>query len=46
MAPDDMEKITFLTIWGTCAMGLHVAIDKGVKNLKVYGDWALVIYQL
>ena len=29
-----------------CIMGLQVAIDKKVKNLKVYGDSALVIYQL
>ena len=27
-------------------MGLQAAIDKKVKNLKVYGDSALVIYQL
>ena len=27
-------------------MGLQVAIDKGVKELKVYGDSTLVIYQL
>ena len=29
-----------------CAMGLQAAIDKGVKELEVYGDLALVIYQL
>ena len=29
-----------------CAMGLQAAIDKKVKELKVYGDSALVIYQL
>ena len=29
-----------------CIMGLQVAIDKKMKNLKVYGDSALVIYQL
>ena len=27
-------------------MGLQAAIAKKVKNLKVYGDSALVIYQL
>ena len=27
-------------------MGLQVAMDKKVKKLKVYGDSALVIYQL
>ena len=27
-------------------MGLQATIDKNVKNLKVYGDSALVIYQL
>ena len=29
-----------------CIMGLQAAIDKKVKNLKVYGDSALAIYQL
>ena len=29
-----------------CIMGLQAAIDKKVKNLKVYRDSALVIYQL
>ena len=29
-----------------CIMGLQAVIDKKVKNLKVYGDSALVIYQL
>ena len=29
-----------------CAMGLQAAIDKGVKELEVYGDQTLVIYQL
>ena len=29
-----------------CFMGLQAAIDKKVKNLKVYEDSALVIYQL
>ena len=27
-------------------MGLQATLDKKVKNLKVYGDLALVIYQL
>ena len=27
-------------------MGLQAVIDKKVKNLKVYGDSALVIYQV
>ena len=27
-----------------CIMGLQAIIDKKVKNLKVYGDSALVIY--
>ena len=30
----------------TCIMGLQAVITKKVKNLKVYGDSALVIYQL
>ena len=29
-----------------CTMGLQVAIDKEVKELKVYGNSVLVIYQL
>ena len=29
-----------------CIMGLQATINKKVKNLKVYGDSALVIYQL
>ena len=29
-----------------CVMGLQAAIAKKVKNLKVYGDSTLVIYQL
>ena len=29
-----------------CIMGLQAAMAKKVKNLKVYGDSALVIYQL
>ena len=29
-----------------CIMGLQAAIVKKVKNLKVYGDSALIIYQL
>ena len=30
----------------TCIMSLQAAMTKKVKNLKVYGDSALVIYQL
>ena len=29
-----------------CIIGLQAAMAKKVKNLKVYGDSALVIYQL
>ena len=29
-----------------CVMGLQVAIEKKIKKLEVYGDSALVIYQL
>ena len=29
-----------------CILGLQAAMAKKVKNLKVYGDSALVIYQL
>ncbi|KAK5818558.1 hypothetical protein PVK06_023500 [Gossypium arboreum] len=30
----------------TCIMGLQAAIERGIKTLEVYGDSALVIYQL
>ena len=30
----------------TCVIDLQVVMDKKVKNLKVYGDSSLVIYQL
>ena len=29
-----------------CAFGIRAALEMGIKNLKVYGDSALVIYQL
>ena len=29
-----------------CVTGLQAAIDKGIKELEVYGDSTLVIYQL
>ncbi|KAK5803194.1 hypothetical protein PVK06_030836 [Gossypium arboreum] len=29
-----------------CIMGLQAAIERGIKTLEVYGDSALVIYQL
>ena len=29
-----------------CAMGIQVALDLEVKCLKVYGDLALMIFQL
>ena len=32
--------------YDACIIGLQVAMAKKVKNLKVYGDLALVIYQL
>ena len=35
-----------VTEYEACLMGLQVAIIKKVTNLKVYGDSALVIYQL
>ena len=30
----------------TCVLGLHMGIERRIKVLKVYGDSALVIYQL
>ena len=29
-----------------CVMGLQAAVERNIKKLKVYGDSALVIYQL
>ena len=29
-----------------CAMGFQAAIEKGVKELEVYGNSTLIIYQL
>lgn len=29
-----------------CVMGLHVALDRKIETLKVFGDLTLVIYQL
>ena len=46
-----MTKLCFyctnnMVKYEACAMGIQAALDSEVKYLKVYGDSALVIYQL
>ena len=42
----NFDSINNVAEYEECIMGLQVAMVKKVKNLKVYGDSALVIYQL
>ena len=42
----DFNCINNMAGYEACAMGLQVAINKGVKELEVYEDSTLVIYQL
>ena len=42
----DFDCINNVAEYESCIMGLQATLDKKVKNLKVYGDSALVIYQL
>ena len=46
MARLDFNCINNVEEYEACAMGLQAAIDKGVKEIEVYGDLPLVIYQL
>ena len=42
----DFNCINNVAEYEACTIGLHAAMDKGVKKLKVYGNPTLVIYQL
>ena len=42
----DFNCTNNVTEYEACAIGLQATIDKGVKELEVYSDVALVIYQL
>ena len=42
----NFDSTNNVTKYEACIMGLQAAMAKKVKNLKVYGDSALVIYQL
>ncbi|KAK5820336.1 hypothetical protein PVK06_025383 [Gossypium arboreum] len=42
----DFDCTNNMAEYETCIMGLQAAIERGIKTLKVYGDSALVIYQL
>ena len=42
----DFDCTNDVAEYETCVMGLQAEINKGVKELKVYGFLALVIYQL
>ena len=42
----NFDCINNVTKYETCIIGLQATITKKVKNLKVYGDSALVVYQL
>ncbi|KAK5811844.1 hypothetical protein PVK06_027217 [Gossypium arboreum] len=42
----DFDCTNNMAEYEACIMGLQAAIERGIKTLKVYGDSALVIYQL
>ena len=42
----DFECTNNIAEYEACARGLQVAIDLGVKQLEVFGDSALIIYQV
>ena len=42
----NFDSINNVAEYESCIMGLQAAMAKKVKNLKVYEDTALVIYQL
>ncbi|KAK5770455.1 hypothetical protein PVK06_046605 [Gossypium arboreum] len=42
----DFDCTNNMAKYEACIMGLQVAIERGIKTLEVYGDSALVIYQL
>ncbi|KAG8500944.1 hypothetical protein CXB51_002957 [Gossypium anomalum] len=42
----DFDCTNNMAKYEACIMGLQAAIERGIKTLEVYGDSALVIYQL
>ncbi|KAG8490555.1 hypothetical protein CXB51_013674 [Gossypium anomalum] len=42
----DFDCTNNMAEYETCIMGLQAAIERGIRILEVYGDSALVIYQL
>ncbi|KAG8474326.1 hypothetical protein CXB51_033841 [Gossypium anomalum] len=42
----DFDCTNNMAEYEACIMGLRVAIEQGIKTMEVYGDSALVIYQL
>ncbi|KAK5775291.1 hypothetical protein PVK06_043164 [Gossypium arboreum] len=42
----DFDCTNNMAEYEACIMGLRAAIERGIRILKVYGDSALVIYQL
>ncbi|KAG8501400.1 hypothetical protein CXB51_003539 [Gossypium anomalum] len=42
----DFDCTNNMAEYETCIIGLQAAIERGIKTLEVYGDSALVIYQL
>nr|XP_012466344.1 unnamed protein product [Gossypium raimondii] len=42
----DFDCTNNMTEYEACIMGIRAAIERGIKVLEVYGDSALVIYQL
>ncbi|KAG8482687.1 hypothetical protein CXB51_024229 [Gossypium anomalum] len=42
----DFDCTNNMVEYEACIMGLRVAIERGIRTVKVYGDSALVIYQL
>ncbi|KAK5811939.1 hypothetical protein PVK06_027328 [Gossypium arboreum] len=42
----DFDCTNNMAKYEACIMGLRAAIERGIRTLKVYGDFALVIYQL
>ena len=45
MARLDFNCTNNVAEYEACTMGLQAMIDKGIKELEVYGDSTLVIYQ-
>ena len=42
----DFNCTNIVIEYEACAMGLRATIDKGIKELEVYGDSMLIIYQV